>query len=85
MLVLQSPETDNRASLDSTLEAVLKTNPRVSDARATISSRMHNKVVMLDNPTATLTTKATRRKHHKRHSSQLASRKVRPAFGDNHQ
>ncbi len=71
--------------MESVLEDVLKTNSRVSEARAAILSRVHNKVVLLDNPTATLTTKPTRRKDIKRYSSQLAGRKGRPALGKNHQ
>ncbi|DBA67228.1 TPA: hypothetical protein ACH3X2_001538 [Trebouxia sp. C0005] len=71
-------------SVESILEGVLKTNPRVADARASVTSRVHNKVMLLDNPTAALTTKPTRRKNHKRYSTQLAGRKDRPSIGKDH-
>lgn len=71
-------------SVELILEDVISTNKSVSDARAATASRLHNKVLLLDNPTATLTTKSTRRKHI-RCSSQIASRKNRPAFDQNYQ
>ena len=72
-------------SVESMLEGVLKTNPRVPDARAAVSSRVHNKVMLLDNPTATLTMKPVRRTSHKRYSAQLAARKDRPSLGERQQ
>ena len=71
-------------SVDTLLEAIIKTNSRMPDARAAISSRLHNKVLLLDNPTAALTTKPRLRKHNKRHSGQLAISKKRPSLGSNH-
>ena len=72
------------ASVESILEGVLQTNPRVPDAQATVTSRVHNKVMLLDNPTAALTTKPTRRKNHKRYSTQLAACKDRSSLGKDH-
>lgn len=71
-------------SVDALLESVLKTNPRVPDARAAIASRVHNKVFLLENPTAALTTKPKYKKHNKRLAGQLLSCKKRPALGTNH-
>lgn len=70
--------------MDLLLENVLKTNSRVTDARTTIASRVHNKVFLLENPTAALTTKPNHKKHNKRLSSQLLGCKKRPALGTNH-
>ena len=70
--------------VDALLESVLKTNPRVPDARTAIASRVHNKVFLLENPTAALTTKPKHKKHNKRLSGQLLSCKKRPALGTNH-
>lgn len=71
-------------SVDLLLENVLKTNPRMTDARTTIASRVHNKVFLLENPTAALTTKPNHKKHNKRLSCQLLGCKKRPALGTNH-
>ena len=82
--VLQSTGQQGTRSVESILEDVISTNKSAPDARAATASRLHNKVLLLDNPTATLTTKPTRRKHI-RYSSQIASPKNRPAFGKNSQ
>lgn len=66
------------------LESVVRTNPRAADARTAIASRVHNKVFLLENPTAALSTKPKRGKHNKQVSTQLLSRKQRPALGSNH-
>jgi len=81
---VQSLGNKDGASVESILEGILKTNPRVPDARAAVTSRVHNKVMLLDNPTAALTIKPTRRKNHKRYSTQLAGRKDRPSLGKDH-
>ncbi|KAL3139810.1 hypothetical protein ABBQ38_004111 [Trebouxia sp. C0009 RCD-2024] len=71
-------------SVDMLLESVVRTNPRAADARTAIASRVHNKVFLLENPTAALSTKPKRGKHNKQVSTQLLSRKQRPALGSNH-
>lgn len=81
---VQSLGNTDGASVESILEGVLKTNSRVPDARAAVASRVHNKVMLLDNPTAALTIRPTRRKNHKRYSTQLAGRKDRLSLGKDH-
>ncbi|KAL3154298.1 hypothetical protein ABBQ32_013786 [Trebouxia sp. C0010 RCD-2024] len=71
-------------SVDMLLESVVKTNIRVADARTAIASRVHNKVFLLENPAAALSTKPKRGKHNKQLSTQLLGRKQRPALGTNH-
>ena len=83
-LVLQPAGLQASLSVDMLLESVVKTNPRVSDARTAIASRVHNKVFLLENPTAALSTKPKHAKHNKQLSTRLLGCKQRPALGTNH-
>lgn len=84
MKCLMPADLQASLSVDLLLESVVKTNPRVPDARTAIASRVHNKVFLLENPTAALLTKPKRGKHNKQLSTQLLGRKQRPALGTNH-
>lgn len=83
-LGLQPAGLQASLSVDMLLESVVKTNIRVADARTAIASRVHNKVFLLENPAAALSTKPKRGKHNKQLSTQLLGRKQRPALGTNH-
>lgn len=74
--VLQSLQNAD-SSVNAILEKCIQTNARVPDTQAAIAARVHNKVLMLDNPTANLLTKARGGSNHKKAASHLLPRSKR--------
>ena len=77
-MLLQSLRANADKSVSLLLEEAMQTNSRVPDTHAAIASRVHNKVLMLDNPTSNLISKARGAGNHKQVSSRLLPCSKRP-------
>ena len=76
--MLQVLQVHPGKSVNLILEEAMQTNSRAPDTQAAIASRVQNKVLMLDNPTANLLTKARGTGNHKKVASHLLPGSKRP-------
>lgn len=76
--VLQALQLQPNKSVNLILEEAMQTSSRAPDTQAAIASRVQNKVLMLDNPTANLFAKARGTGNYKKVASHLLPCSKRP-------